>query len=129
MLQAFQNWFLRLRRGQRRSPEDTPQLPVRTLLTGLVSSERQPLVTHKVTVNSLNESQLTCKCQELLSEGERMNLELVLPGAGPIVLKVQVDWVLLCSFGHSIGFRVLHQGDSKGLWREFIARLRNPQPV
>lgn len=129
MFGSFRDWMLRLRRRQMRAPEECVQYPVPQLLIGLVSSPQQPLLTHKVSVNSLNEEQFVCKSHELFSEGQIMSLELTLPSVGPLVFKVQVEWVLVCSFGHSIGFRIQHSGASREMLQHFIARLKSAQTV
>jgi hypothetical protein len=68
------------------------------------------------------------KLQTLLAmlgtEGTRLNLELLLQGVGHVKLPVVVDWVLLSSFGHSAGLKVLHTEESRELLQEYLRLVK-----
>lgn len=92
--------------------EEEPLWRLERMLVGMASLEGLRHNTVQLVVDALNSENITCKSRELLEEGTRLQLDLLLQGVGPVRLPVLVEWVLLSSFGHSVGLKVLHEPDS-----------------
>lgn len=93
-------------------PVEEPLLRLPRLLMGTATLDGLRQNTVQLVVDALNSQNLTCKSPDLLQEGMQLSLDLLLQGVGPVKLRVEVEWVLLSSFGHSLGLKVLHAADS-----------------
>ena len=105
----FSNWLRP--RPQACAPE--PMLKVPMLLPALISEPANPMAVTKVAVTAVSLESLVCKTGRLEQEGAILRLELQWPEMEPVELAVEVEWVDLSSFGHSLGLSVLHQHDSR----------------
>jgi len=84
----------------------------------------------KVAITAVSLERLVCKTGRLEEEGAILRLELQWPDMEPVELSVEVEWVELSSFGHSLGLSVLHHRDSRKklqqLLRNLQAKLQEP---
>lgn len=106
------------------TPEE-PLLKLSRLLVGVASPSGNSGRGVQLMVDGMNSDTLTCKCRELVEEGSRLTLALLLTGVGHVKLQVQVDWVLLSSFGHSLGLRVLHSDETREQLRTYVELQKN----
>ncbi len=119
----FSNWFRP--RPQASAPD--PMIKVPMLLPALMSEPTSPTATTKVAVTSVGLDSLVCKTGRLESEGAILRLEVQWPDLDPdpVELSVEVEWVDLSSFGHSLGLRVLHQRDSRKKLQRLLDHLQH----
>lgn len=61
----------------------------------------------QVMIERMSSQHLNCRSRELLEEGQEYELAVLLQGIGPVKIPVLVEWVLLSSYGHSAGLKVL----------------------
>ncbi|MBS2039448.1 hypothetical protein JST97_30965 [bacterium] len=115
------NWFRT--RPQAESPPD-PLLKVPMLLPALLSEPSNPTAVTKVAVTAVSLHTLVCKTGRLEQEGSILRLDLHWPDLEAVELVVEVDWVDLSSFGHSLGLSVLHQHESRRQLQELLSRLQ-----
>ncbi|MFN8608280.1 MAG: hypothetical protein U0931_12160 [Vulcanimicrobiota bacterium] len=115
------NW-LRPKR-QNEIPRE-PLLKVPMLMPGLMSEPASPMAVTKVAVTAVSLDTLVCKSGRLEEEGAILRLELQWPDTEPVELNVEVDWVDLSSFGHSLGLTVLHQRDSRKKLQYLLHKLQ-----
>ena len=122
----FSNWL----RPRPQASAAEPMLKVPMLLPALLSEPASPLVVTKVAITSVGLETLICKTGRLEQEGAILRLELQWPDMEPVELNVEVEWVDLSSFGHSLGLTVLHQRDSRKKLQQLLhnlqARLQEP---
>lgn len=116
----FSNWLRP--RTQASTPE--PLLKVPMLLPALLSEPANPMAVSKVAVTAVSLESLVCKSGRLEQEGAILRLELQWPDTDPLELHVEVKWVDLSSFGHSIGVSVLHQRDSRNKLQQLLNNLQ-----
>ena len=62
---------------------------------------------------------------ELLQEGERLELAMLMQGVGHVRIPVTVEWVLLSSFGHSAGLHIDHNDQTREIMASFVGLLQN----
>jgi hypothetical protein len=115
------NW-LRSKPQPESAPE--PLLKVPMLLPALISEPASPLAVTKVAVTAVSLETLVCKSGRLEEEGAILRLELQWPDMEPVELNVEVEWVDLSSFGHSLGLTVLHQRDSRRKLQQLLYSLQ-----
>lgn len=109
-----------------RAPHPAIQLPLVKLprmLIGIAQGEGRRRHGIQLMVDALNVEQMTCKCRELLSEGEVYTLALLLQGVGHVKFEVEVDWVLLSSYGHSAGLKIHHTPETRQALVDFVGLL------
>ncbi len=116
----FSNWLRP--RTQASTPE--PLLKVPMLLPALLSEPASPMAITKVAVTAVSLESLVCKSGRLEQEGAILRLELQWPDMDPVELHVEVEWVDLSSFGHSLGLAVLHQRDSRKKLQQLLNGLQ-----
>ncbi|MCW5868138.1 MAG: hypothetical protein KIS61_12840, partial [Candidatus Eremiobacteraeota bacterium] len=83
-----------------------------------------PMAVTKVAVTAVSLESLVCKTGRLEEEGAILRLELQWPDMEPVELNVEVEWVDLSSFGHSLGLSVLHQRDSRKKLQQLLSHLQ-----
>ena len=69
--------------------------------------------------------QITCKSRELLKEGEKLELAMLMQGVGHVRIPVRVEWVLLSSFGHSAGLQIEHDDQTREIMTTYVNLLQN----
>lgn len=116
----FSNWLLP--RKQASTPE--PMMKVPMLLPALMSEPASPMAVTKVAVTAVSLESLVCKTGRLEQEGAILRLELQWPDTEAVELHVEVEWVDLSSFGHSLGLSVLHQRDSRKKLQQLLDSLQ-----
>lgn len=117
----FNNWFRP--RPQACAPD--PMLKVPMLLPALISEPASPTAVTKVAITAVSLESLVCKTGRLESEGAILRLEVHWPDMEPVELNVEVEWVDLSSFGHSLGLTVLHQRDSRKKLQQLLDHLQH----
>lgn len=124
------NWLRS--KPQATTPPD-PLLKVPMLLPALMSEPANPMAVTKVAVTAVSLETLVCKTGRLEEEGAILRLELQWPDMEPVELNVEVEWVDLSTFGHSLGLTVLHQRDSRHKLEQLLHNLRQklsePNPL
>ena len=100
--------------------EEQPLVKLPRLIVAIASRDGRRGGGVQLMVDSINLEHLTCKSRELLEEGDRYELAMLLQGVGHVKLQVDVDWVLLSSYGHTAGLRVVHSDESRELLGKFI---------
>ncbi|MBN9416249.1 MAG: hypothetical protein J0I12_12475 [Candidatus Eremiobacteraeota bacterium] len=78
----------------------------------------------KVAVTAVSLESLVCKTGRLEQEGAILRLEVQWPEMEPVELTVEVEWVDLSSFGHSLGLSVIHQRDSRKKLDQLLRSLQ-----
>ena len=116
----FSNWLRP--RSQPSTPD--PMMKVPMLLPALMSEPASPMAVTKVAVTAVSLESLVCKTGRLEQEGAILRLELQWPEMEPVELHVEVEWVDLSSFGHSLGLSVLHQRDSRSKLKQLLDSLQ-----
>jgi len=116
----FSNWL----RPRSQAPAAEPMMKVPMLLPALMSEPATPLAVTKVAVTAVSLETLVCKSGRLEQEGAILRLELQWPDMEPVELNVEVEWVDLSSFGHSLGLSVLHQRDSRKKLQQLLYNLQ-----
>lgn len=117
----FNNWFRP--RPQASGPDPMMKIPM--LLPALISEPATPTAVTKVAVTAISLESLVCKTGRLESEGAILRLEVQWPDMEPLELNVEVEWVDLSSFGHSLGLTVLHQRDSRKKLQQLLDHLQH----
>lgn len=124
VLQRFQAWIASLLSppvvAPVEAPCEQPLIRLKNMLVGFAEPSDGRQAGLQVIVDSLNTRQLTCKCRELLREGQRYSLGLLLQGVGAVTLEVEVEWVLISSFGHSAGLKVSNPKDVEPYLAAFL---------
>ena len=130
ILQKFQAWMM----GWAGQPTETPE-PVQAkeqplfklsrLMVAIACSPGSRGGGVQVMVDALNEEQLTCKSRELLKEGEKLELAMLMQGVGHVRIPVRVEWVLLSSFGHSAGLQIEHDAQTREIMTTYVNLLQN----
>lgn len=103
------------------APGEAPMLRLQRILVGIATPVGRRSSGLQLMIDSLNREQLTCKSRELLAEGDELELQLLLTGVGPVSLTVVVEWVLLSSYGHSAGLRVVPNAAAQQALEHFVA--------
>ncbi|MBX3169757.1 MAG: hypothetical protein KF760_20305 [Candidatus Eremiobacteraeota bacterium] len=116
----FNNWF----RPRPQASVPDPLMKVPMLLPALMSEPASPMAVTKVAVTAVSLESLVCKTGRLEEEGAILRLELQWPDMEPVELNVEVEWVDLSSFGHSLGLSVLHQRDSRKKLQQLLSHLQ-----
>lgn len=104
-------------------PGDRPLVKLPRLLIGIAGQEGRKHHGLQLMVDAMNEQHMTCKCRELLEEGQIYHLGLLLQGVGHVKFEVEVEWVLLSSYGHSAGLRIRHTPQTEAQLRDFLQLL------
>ena len=117
----FSNWL----RPRPQAPAADPMIKVPMLLPALMSEPATPMAVTKVAITAISLDTLVCKTACLEAEGAILRLELQWPELEPVELTVEVEWVELSSFGHSLGLSVLHQRDSRKKLQELLQKLQS----
>lgn len=99
---------------------EQPLLRLQRILVGIATPSGRRSQGFQLMIESLSSEQLTCKSRELLVEGDEYELQLLLTGVGPVCLRVQVEWVLLSSYGHSAGLRIQPQPEVCQALQQFV---------
>lgn len=129
MVHRIQGWvaslFLKPEKAvaQAQQPLGLPLVKLPRMLIGIAQGEGRRRHGVQVMVDALNVEQITCKCRELLSEGEGYTLALLLQGVGHIKFEVEVDWVLLSSYGHSAGLKIHHTLETRQALQDFVSLI------
>lgn len=116
----FSNWL----RPKPQASAPDPLMKVPMLLPALISEPASPMAVTKVAVTAVSLESLVCKTGRLEQEGAILRLEVQWPEMEPVELAVEVEWVDLSSFGHSLGLTVLHQRDSRKKLEKLLQSLR-----
>jgi hypothetical protein len=103
---------------------EQPLLRLQRILVGIATSPGGRGQGFQLMIESLSSEQLTCKSRELLVEGDEYELQLLLTGVGPVRFRVQVDWVLLSSYGHSAGLRIEAEPEVSQALQQFLELQR-----
>ncbi|MBX3168202.1 MAG: hypothetical protein KF760_12365 [Candidatus Eremiobacteraeota bacterium] len=130
ILQKFQAWMMALAGRPVETPEpaqskEQPLYKLSRLMVAIASPQGRRGGGTQVMVDALNEEQITCKSRELLQEGEKLELAMLLQGVGHVRLPVTVEWVLLSSFGHSAGLHIEHNEQTREIMSAFVNLLQN----
>lgn len=104
--------------------QDQPLLKLPRLIVAIAGHPGSRGGGIQLMVDSLNVDHLTCKSRELLEEGDRYELAMLLQGVGHVKIPVVVDWVLLSSYGHSAGMRIEHNADSREIMERYVQLVR-----
>lgn len=116
----FSNWLRP--RSQTSTPDPLMKVPM--LLPALISEPASPMAVTKVAVTAVSLESLVCKTGRLEQEGAILRLEVQWPEMEPVELTVEVEWVDLSSFGHSLGLSVIHQRDSRKKLDQLLRSLQ-----
>lgn len=116
----FSNWLRP--RPQVSAPDPLMKVPM--LLPALISEPASPMAVTKVAVTAVSLESLVCKTGRLEQEGAILRLEVQWPEMEPVELTVEVEWVDLSSFGHSLGLTVIHQRDSRKKLDQLLRSLQ-----
>ena len=111
-------------RARPQAPAAPPMVKVPMLLPALISEPATPMAVTKVAITAVSLETMVCKTARLEQEGAILRLELQWPGMDPVELNVEVEWVDLSSFGHSLGLSVLHQRDSRKQLQRLLQALQ-----
>lgn len=131
ILQKFQAWMMALG-GQPVAAPDPVQVPVEQplfklsrLMVAIACAPGRRGGGMQVMVDALNVEQMTCKSRELLKEGEKLELAMLMQGVGHVRIPVRVEWVLLSSFGHSAGLQIEHDDQTREIMTTYVSLLQN----
>lgn len=130
ILQKFQAWMMALAGKPAETPPATqpkeqPLLRLSRLMVAIASPDGRRGGGMQVMVDALNHDQITCKSRELLQEGEKLELAMLMQGVGHVRIPVRVEWVLLSSFGHSAGLHIEHNDQTREIMSAFVGLLQN----
>jgi len=103
------------------APTEQPLIKLPRLIVAIACREGRRGGGLQLMVDSLNLEHITCKSRELLEEGDRYELAMLLQGVGHIKILVDVEWVLLSSYGHSAGLRVVHSDETRQLLGKYVS--------
>lgn len=104
---------------------DHPLLKLPRLIVAMASRHGVRGGGLQLMVDSLNHEHITCKSRELLEEGDRYELAMLLQGIGHVKIPVVVEWVLLSSYGHSAGMRIEHTDESREIMEKYVQLVRD----
>lgn len=131
ILQKFQSWMMALAgrpaepQAPAEIPKEQPLLRLSRLLVAMASPRGSRGGGTQIMVDALNLEQISCKSRELLKEGEELELAMLLQGVGHVRIPVTVEWVLISSFGHSAGLRILPDPQTQEIMSKFVNLLEN----
>ena len=130
ILQKFQAWMMALaghpaEPSEPVQPQEKPLFKLSRLMVAIASPDGRRGGGLQLMVDALNEEQITCKSRELLQEGDRLELSMLLQGVGHVRIPVSVEWVLLSSFGHSAGLHIEHTAETREIMSSFLGLLQN----
>lgn len=130
ILQKFQAWMMALAGKPAEAPEpvqpgEQPLFKLSRMMVAIASPDGRRGGGIQLMVDALNEEQITCKSRELLQEGERLELAMLMQGVGHVRIPVTVEWVLLSSFGHSAGLHIDHNDQTREIMASFVGLLQN----
>lgn len=129
MVHRIQGWlaslFLKPEKAGPQLPQavELPLVKLPRMLIGIAQGEGYRRHGVQLMVDAVNAGQMTCKCRELLSEGEVYTLALLLQGVGHIKFEVEVEWVLLSSYGHSAGLKIHHTPETQRALQDFLSLI------
>ena len=129
ILQKFQTWVMALA-GKPAEPEsldptEEPLLKLSRMMMAMASPDGRRGGGIQIMVDAVNEDHITCKSRELLKEGEKLELAMLLTGVGHVKIPVTVEWVLLSSFGHSAGLHIEHNHETPEIMAKFVHLVQN----
>jgi len=101
-----------------------PMHKLKSLMVGVASRDGRRGGGFQLMVDTLNVDHLTCKSRELLVEGDRYEVAMLLQGVGHLKLAVEVEWVLLSSYGHSAGLRVDHSDETRQALAAYVELVK-----
>ncbi len=101
--------------------EEQPLLKLPRLLVAVASRDGRRGGGFQLMVDALNLDHINCKSRELLVEGDRYELAMLMQGVGHVKVPVEVEWVLLSSYGHSAGLRVVHSDETRQLLGKYVS--------
>jgi hypothetical protein len=129
LLQKIHEWVAAMTRKPDATvperPAEEPLHRLERLLVGIVCTRGLRMETAQVMVDALSLDTITCKTRAVLREGDQLELSLLLQGVGSVTLHVEVDWVLLSSYGHTLGLKVLHDEGSRELLNSYLQVKNN----
>lgn len=130
ILQKFQAWMMALAGRPAEAlepaqPKEQPLFRLSRMMVAIASPEGRRGGGTQIMVDAINEDQITCKSRELLKEGEKLELAMLMQGVGHVRIPVTVEWVLLSSFGHSAGLHIEHTQETREIVATFINLLQN----
>lgn len=105
-------------------PKEEPLHKLSRLMVAIASRDGRRGGGLQLMVDGINVEHITCKSKELLEEGDRYDLAMLLQGVGHVKIQVEVDWVLLSSYGHSAGLRVIHTDETRELLGSYVELLK-----
>jgi len=106
-------------------PKEQPLLKLSRMMVAIASPDGRRGGGTQVMVDALNHDHITCKSRELLQEGEKLELAMLMQGVGHVRIPVTVEWVLLSSFGHSAGLHIEHNDQTREVMAAFVNLLEN----
>ena len=124
-LSRFQSWVGSLLRKTiptelAIAPAELPLIKLSRMVIGIASPEERREAPSQLMIDSLNGVQMRFKCRDFLVEGSIYYLAVLLQGVGHVRLRVQVEWMLLSSYGHSGALKVLPFGESQEALQRFV---------
>lgn len=130
ILQKFHAWMMALAGRPAETleptqPREQPLLKLSRMMVAIATPAGRRGGGMQVMVDGLNHDQLTCKSRELLQEGEKLELAMLMQGVGHVRIPVTVEWVLLSSFGHSAGLHIEHNHQTREIMAAFVNLLEN----
>ncbi len=106
-------------------PGEQPLLRLSRMMVAIATPDGRRGGGTQLMVDALNHDQMTCKSRELLQEGEKLELAMLMQGIGHVRIPVRVEWVLLSSFGHSAGLHIEHNDQTRETMATFVNLLEN----
>lgn len=129
ILQKFHTWVMVLagRPAEPKAcePSEKPLHKLSRMMMAMASPQERRGGALQIMVDAVNEDHITCKSRELLKEGEKLELAMLLTGVGHVKIPVTVEWVLLSSFGHSAGLHIEHNHETPEIMANFVHLLQN----
>jgi len=129
ILQKVQTWVMALAgkppEPKAIEPVEKPLHKLSRMMMAMASPDGRRGGAIQIMVDAVNQDHITCKSRELLKEGEKLELAMLLTGVGHVKIPVTVQWVLLSSFGHSAGLHIEHNHETPQMMSSFVHLLQN----
>jgi hypothetical protein len=125
--QKMLGWVVGVAERPTRDPNpshEEPLLKLPRLIVAIATRDGRSGGGVQLMVDSLNLEHITCKSREFLEEGNRYELALLLQGVGHVKVTAEVDWVLLSSYGHSAGLRLVHSEETRDQIGKYVRLIQ-----
>lgn len=99
---------------------EEPLIKLPHLMVAMASLSGHKSPGFQLMIERMSTQHLHCRSRELLEEGEEYELSVLLQGIGPVKIPVRVDWVLLSTYGHTAGLKVLGADDTRQLLTQYL---------